>query len=174
MTQPMAVIFMGVSGSGKTTAAQAFAQRMGWAFAEADEFHPQANIDKMSAGIPLQDEDRWPWLRDIRDWISAKGEAGENVVLTCSALKRSYRDLLREAECDVRFVLLDVDYEVLTERMRSRKGHYMPVSLLDSQLATLERLTADEPGETINAESTPESIVDQVIADMNLAKPSRL
>ncbi|WP_025734008.1 gluconokinase [Carnimonas nigrificans] len=159
MSQPYALVFMGVSGSGKTTAAQAFAEKMGWPFAEADEFHPKANVDKMSQGIALNDDDRWPWLRDIRDWISQKSHEGTSVVLTCSALKKSYRVLLEEADADVRFVLLDADREVLKERMLHRENHYMPASLLDSQLATLEPLEADEPGVIIDSQHPPEQII---------------
>ncbi|MGJ8513832.1 gluconokinase [Carnimonas bestiolae] len=159
MSQPYALVFMGVSGSGKSTAAEAFAEKMGWPFAEADEFHPKANVDKMSQGIALNDDDRWPWLRDIRDWISQQSQAGTSVVLTCSALKKSYRVLLEEADADVRFVLLHADREVLEARMEHRENHYMPASLLDSQLATLEPLEDDEPGVVIDSQHPTEQII---------------
>lgn len=161
MSKACALVFMGVSGSGKTTLAQAFSNEYGWSFAEADEFHPQANIDKMSQGIALDDDDRWPWLRLIRDWISEQAHQGTNVVLTCSALKRSYRDLLREADAEVRFVLLDASREELTQRMQQREGHYMPASLLDSQLATLERLADDEAGTTLDSTASAAAMLAQ-------------
>lgn len=169
MPKPYALVFMGVSGSGKSTAAEAFAEEMKWPFAEADEFHPQANVDKMSQGIALDDEDRWPWLRDIRDWVSQQSHQGVNVVLTCSALKKSYRLLLEEAEADVRFVLLHADRDTLEARMQQRQNHYMPASLLDSQLATLEPLEADEPGVTIDAQRAIEQIVADTRAYLGLA-----
>jgi gluconokinase len=149
---------MGVSGSGKTTVAQGVADALGWAYAEGDEFHPRENVAKMAAGQPLDDEDRWPWLRAIADSIGASEAAGQNSVVTCSALKRSYRDLLREGHPSVRFCLLDVSPEELRHRLESRRGHYMPASLLDSQLATLEPLDADEPGITVPADTDPEGV----------------
>lgn len=157
------LIVMGVSGSGKTTIAQALESKLGYTYAEADEFHPQSNIDKMSQGIPLTDEDRWPWLRSIRDWMSAEAEAGRSTVVTCSALKRSYRDLLREAEGTVFFIHLDGSEDLLRERMQHRSGHFMPASLLPSQLATLQPLESDEPGLKISVEKTPDEIVSEVL-----------
>lgn len=157
------LIVMGVSGSGKTTIAQALESELGFTYAEADEFHPQSNIDKMSQGIPLTDEDRWPWLRSIRDWMSAEAAAGRSTVVTCSALKRTYRDLLREADGTVFFIHLDGSEDLLRERMQHRSGHFMPASLLPSQLATLEPLESDEPGLKISIEKTPEEIVSEVL-----------
>lgn len=165
----MAVVFMGVCGSGKTTVAKMFAEQLGWEFAEADDFHPKTNVDKMSAGIPLTDEDRWPWLGDIRDWISERADQGHNVVLTCSSLKVSYRDILRDSRAEVFFVELFGTHEVLESRLRARKDHYMPVTLLDSQLATLESLIPREHGFTVDISQTPEAVVEEAIRRLGLA-----
>ncbi|WP_460468895.1 gluconokinase [Calidifontibacter terrae] len=135
---------MGVSGSGKSTVAKGISTLTGREFAEGDAFHPQANIDKMHAGIPLTDADRWPWLRLLRDWMTGKIEAGEDAVVTCSALKVAYRDVLREAGDTVRFLHLDAEESLIHDRLDSRKGHFMPESLLHSQYETLEPLTAAE------------------------------
>ncbi|NYD78549.1 gluconokinase [Arthrobacter cupressi] len=138
------VVVMGVAGAGKSTIAGALSSALGWDMAEADRFHTAANISKMAGGVPLTDEDRWPWLRSIRDWMSSEAAAGNSTVLTCSALKRSYRNLLAEAEGRVVFVHLDGSPELLAERMGARAGHFMPTTLLPSQLATLEPLSAEE------------------------------
>jgi gluconokinase len=162
-TLPQHLVVMGVAGSGKTTVATLLAQRLGTEYAEADQFHPEANIAKMSAGTPLTDDDRWPWLEAIRDWLSAEADAGRSGVVTCSALKRSYRDLLRTARGHVCFVHLDGSPDLLAERMAHRSGHFMPTSLLPSQLATLEPLDEDEPGFTVDVTRTPEEIADLVL-----------
>ena len=139
-----AIIVMGVSGSGKTTVGEALAERFGLPLLEGDQFHPKANIDKMSSGTPLTDEDRWPWLDAI---AAAMRDAPDGIIVTCSSLRRAYRDRLRErAERPVLFVFLDGSRDTLAERLAARKGHFMPASLLDSQLATLEPPGADEPG----------------------------
>jgi gluconokinase len=156
------LVVMGVSGSGKSTVARLLADRLGRPMAEADEFHPEANIAKMSAGIPLTDADREPWLLALRDWISEHDAAGQGTVVTCSALKRSYRDLLRGASARVRFVHLSGSREVIGERLASRSGHFMPPSLLDSQFADLEPLGEDEDGITVDVTATPEQIADRV------------
>ncbi|MEV4318552.1 gluconokinase [Actinocrispum sp. NPDC049592] len=147
---------MGVSGSGKTTVGRNLADRLGVPYAEADEFHPPANIAKMSAGHPLTDEDRWPWLRAIADWIREHPDGG---VVTCSALKRSYRDLLRTGG-PVFFVHLSGVQEVIAARLAARQGHFMPPALLASQLADLEPLDADEPGVVLNVDATPEALTE--------------
>ena len=143
---------MGVSGCGKSTVAGVLAGRLGWPFVEGDDLHPPANVAKMHAGHPLTDQDRWPWLERIRGWMDEREAAGENGIVTCSALKRSYRDLLRAggADHDIRFVFLAGSRDVLLARLRSRQGHFMPASLLDSQLADLEPPADDEPSVRID------------------------
>lgn len=138
------VVVMGVSGVGKSTVAKGISTHLGWEFAEGDAFHPQANIDKMHAGHALDDDDRWPWLRSLRDWMADEIASGRSAVVTCSALKRSYRDLLREAGPEVRFLHLAASEELIGERLSHREGHFMPSSLLRSQFETLEPLTQDE------------------------------
>lgn len=162
------LVVMGVSGSGKTTVAQELASRLGWPFAEGDELHPASNIAKMSAGQPLTDADREPWLRKVRDWISAEDAAGRSTVVTCSALKRSYRDLLRDAGARVRFVHLHGTRQLIAARLAHRSGHFMPPALLDSQFAALEPLGDDEDGITVDVSDTPEDIATEVIAAFDL------
>ncbi len=159
---------MGPSGTGKTTTARLLSQRLGWKFAEADEFHPKSNIDKMSAGIPLDDTDRAPWLATIRDWISDEAALGNSCVITCSALKRRYRDTLRGAEARVRFVQLAADQGVIATRMAARRGHYMPPSLLASQYADFEPLDRDEDGVTVSVEQDPDAVVADALRQLDL------
>jgi gluconokinase len=166
------LVVMGVAGSGKTTVATLLADRLGITYAEADQFHPQANIDKMTAGTALTDEDRWPWLEAIRDWLSSEAEAGRSGVVTCSALRRSYRDLLRDARGEVCFVHLSGSPELLAERMQHRSGHFMPTSLLPSQLATLEPLTADERGMTLDVSASPQELADEILARTDAQGPA--
>ena len=161
------LVVMGVSGSGKTTIAQLLAERLGWVFAEGDDFHPVANVEKMRAGQPLTDDDRWPWLQALADWIGAREADGDNAVLTCSALKRSYRDVLSHGHPSVRFVHVTVSRATLKARLEHRRGHYMPASLLDSQLATLEPLQPDEPGVTVPGDGTPDDVVADVVARLD-------
>ncbi|MEZ0166377.1 gluconokinase [Kineococcus sp. LSe6-4] len=156
------VIVMGVSGSGKTTLAQDLAKTRGWTYAEGDEFHSRANVEKMRSGQPLTDEDRWPWLRSIAAWISEREAVGESAVVTCSALKRAYRDLLAEGNASVVFCELKVPDEVLQDRLTHREGHYMPASLLRSQLDTLEDLQPDEPGFRVRVQGGPAQVLDEV------------
>lgn len=150
------VVVMGVSGSGKTTVGIALADALGVEYAEADTFHPPANIAKMSSGRPLTDEDRWPWLDSVARWIREHEKSGG--VVTASALKRKYRDTLRRGS-DTWFLHLDGDRGLLADRLEKRTGHFMPASLLDSQLADLEPLEQDEGGLTVNAGEPPEAIV---------------
>lgn len=166
MIPPTTVVVMGVSGSGKTTVAERLAERLHWEFAEGDDFHPRANVEKMAAGHPLDDDDRWPWLRTIGGWVDRREASGRSVVVTCSALKRSYRDLLREGRPSVWFAYVTVDAEVLRARLRERTGHYMPASLLESQLATLEPLQPDEAGAEISGAAPPDAVVDDLIATL--------
>ncbi|WP_103500421.1 MULTISPECIES: gluconokinase [unclassified Streptomyces] len=165
---PTTLVVMGVSGAGKSTIAELLADRLGWSMAEADALHPQSNIDKMAAGTPLTDADRLPWLRVIRDWISERAEAGTPGVVSCSALKRDYRDLLREATGHVRFVHLAGTPALIAGRLHLRTGHFMPPSLLDSQFADLEPLADDEDGVTVDLRRTPEQIADDALAALGL------
>ncbi|MHB1171926.1 MAG: gluconokinase [Lacisediminihabitans sp.] len=148
------ILVMGVSGSGKSTVGQLLADRLGVPFADADELHPAANVAKMAAGHPLTDEDRWPWLAKVGAALSAAERTG--LVIACSALKRSYRDAILAEEPQTRFVYLEGSRELLQSRVSNRPGHFMPASLLDSQLAALEPLTADEPGITVSVDQSPE------------------
>jgi gluconokinase len=168
------VVVMGVSGSGKSTVAAELAERLGWAFAEGDDFHPAENVAKMRAGIPLDDDDRWPWLRALAAGIGEHEQAGRGDVVTCSALKRAYRDLLRDGHPSVWFAHVAVDADSLRERVEKRSGHYMPPSLLDSQLATLEPLQDDEPGVTVSGARSPEAAVDQILATLNEQRGLRI
>ncbi|MCX5038787.1 gluconokinase [Streptomyces coelicoflavus] len=153
---PHVVVVMGVAGTGKTTIGPLLAARLGVPYAEGDDFHPPANIAKMTAGTPLTDEDRWPWLDAIGDW--AHGRAGLGGVVSSSALKRSYRDRLRAAAPGVVFVHLTGSRELIEDRMSHREGHFMPTALLDSQFATLQPLEPDETGVAVDVAGTPEEI----------------
>ena len=155
------LVVMGVAGSGKSTLAAQLAQRLGWPLQEGDALHPQANVDKMAAGQPLGDADREPWLQRIAAWIDARIAAGEPGIVTCSALKRAYRDALRREA--VRFVHLTGSRDLLAQRMLERSGHFMPPSLLDSQLATLEAPGADEDAITIDIALAPEAQIAAVL-----------
>jgi gluconokinase len=169
---PTHLVVMGVAGSGKTTLAAALSGQLGWACAEADEFHPDANIAKMTQGIPLQDEDRWPWLQEIRSWMTARAQAGCSTVLTCSALKKSYRQLLSDAEGRVIFLHLDGGADLISQRMQGREGHFMPPALLPSQLATLEALSQEELDAgslRLDIAQSPEQLVAAVVQALNLS-----
>ncbi|WP_029117555.1 gluconokinase [Mycobacterium sp. URHB0044] len=155
------VVVMGVSGSGKSTVGAALAQRLRVPFADADDFHPPANIAKMTAGHPLNDDDRRPWLESIGKWLAQHPGGG---VMSCSALKRAYRDQLREHCPDVEFLHLSGTPEVIGRRQASRPGHFMPASLLASQFETLEPLAADENGVAIDVDQNIDSIVDQYVS----------
>jgi gluconokinase len=163
------LVVMGVSGSGKTTVARLLAERLGWELAEGDDFHPAANVAKMAAGQPLTDSDRAPWLSTLADWIAAREAQGTDAVLTCSALKRRYRDVLRDGHPSVLFLHVTVDPETLRRRLADRRGHYMPASLLDSQLAALEPLEPDEPGLTCDADGPPDDVVERVLPALHRA-----
>lgn len=165
------LVVMGVAGSGKSTIAAALSRQLGWACAEADEFHPQSNIDKMTQGIPLQDEDRWPWLQEIQDWMTTQAAAGKSTVLTCSALKQSYRRLLSEAQGRVVFLHLDGGADLIGQRMQGREGHFMPPTLLPSQLATLEPLSDAELAAgsmRLDISKSPEELVKAIIDALRL------
>jgi gluconokinase len=169
------LVVMGVAGSGKTTIAAALSRQLGWACAEADEFHPQSNISKMTQGIPLEDEDRWPWLQELQDWMTTQAAAGHSTVLTCSALKQTYRRLLSQAEGRVVFIHLDGGADLISERMQGREGHFMPPTLLPSQLATLEPLTTGELAAgslRLDIALPPQEIVAAVIAALKVPTDS--
>ena len=168
--EPDIVVVMGVAGSGKTTVAKGIAVSMNWLFAEGDAFHPEANVEKMHSGVPLTDEDRWPWLRLIGDWMSEQEDAGVSAVVTCSALRRVYRDLLRENRPAVRFCHMTPPEAEIADRLEHRAGHYMPPSLLPSQLATLEPLGDDEPGVVITNEGSAAQVLDRALAALGHRK----
>jgi carbohydrate kinase (thermoresistant glucokinase family) len=157
------VVVMGVSGSGKTTVACAVAERRGWRLLEGDAFHPAANVAKMHAGIPLTDDDRWPWLRAIAHEIDAMRARGENGVVACSALKRVYRDILIGERKDVVLLYLQGSKELIAARLAERKEHFMPPALLDSQFATLEEPGPDEHPVVVSIAPAPEMVVDEVL-----------
>ncbi|WP_406858208.1 gluconokinase [Alsobacter sp. KACC 23698] len=165
---PVGVVIMGVAGSGKTTTARNLSRALGWAYRDADEFHPPENIAKMSRGEPLTDEDRWPWLRAIAAWLAERLAAGESVIVTCSALKRAYRDILAAGRPDVRLVLLAGDRDLIGARMKARKHHFMPTSLLDSQFAALEPPGPDEGVVTVSVVQSPRAVVHDIIACLGL------
>ncbi|MER5430337.1 gluconokinase [Streptomyces sp. NPDC002588] len=156
MRIPHVVAVMGVAGTGKTTIGTLLAARLGVPYAEGDDFHPQANIDRMSSGTPLEDADRWPWLDAIGAW--AHERAGLGGVVSCSALKRAYRDRLRAAAPGLVFVHLSGDRALVEDRMAHRQGHFMPTALLDSQFATLQPLGPDEAGVVVDVSGSPEEI----------------
>ena len=155
----MILVVMGVAGSGKTTIARMLADRLGWRFQEGDALHPPANVAKMSAGTPLTDEDRWPWLHAIAAVIDGWRAEGASGIVTCSALKRAYRAILAGGRPDVRIVHLAGDKALIAARMAARKGHFMPTALLDSQFATLEPPGAEENPIVVDIAPGPEAIV---------------
>jgi gluconokinase len=154
------IVVMGVSGSGKSTVGAALAQRLRVPFADGDDLHPPANIAKMTAGHPLDDDDRYPWLEAIGQWLADHHDGG---VMSCSALKRKYRDQMRRHCPDVEFLHLSGSPEVISKRQASRPGHFMPASLLQSQFATLEPLDPDERGIAIDVDQNIDSIVDNYV-----------
>jgi gluconokinase len=154
------VVVMGVSGSGKSTVAARIAERLGRPFGEADLLHPPGNVAKMADGVPLTDEDRRPWLDDVVAWMS---ERSAGTVVSCSALRRDYRDVLRSAPGRVVFVHLHGPFEVIADRMRRRVGHFMPVTLLRSQFDVLEPLAPDEDGITLDLTAAQDELVEQAL-----------
>jgi gluconokinase len=165
---PRVLVLMGVSGCGKSTVAALLAGRLGWAFEEGDALHPSANVDKMAAGRPLTDEDRRPWLEAVAEWIEGQLDKGENGIVTCSALKRSYRDLLNRRGSNIVFVYLAGDKETIANRLAVRHGHFMPSSLLDSQFADLEEPAPDEPSLRVGVDSAPEVIAGEIYDELGL------
>jgi gluconokinase len=165
---PCALIVMGVSGSGKSTIAESLAKRIGWRCEDGDRFHPASNIAKMSAGQPLTDEDRWPWLKAIADEIDRLLGKGERVVVACSALKRAYRNVLVHGQDEIRIVFLDGTQELIADRLAARRGHFMPPGLLDSQFKTLERPTTDERPIVVSIDATVDAVVDDIVSQLEL------
>jgi gluconokinase len=157
------IVLMGVAGTGKTTVMAELAGRLGWAVAEGDDFHSPANVARMRAGQPLTDGDRLPWLQALAAWIGEREAAGESALVSCSALKRAYRDVLRAGHGSVWFVHLVAQPTTLASRLDSRRGHYMPSTLLASQLAALEQLAADEPGVAVSSDGSLEVVVEEIL-----------
>jgi gluconokinase len=155
------VVVMGVSGSGKSTVGVALAERLGLPYKDADDFHPQANIDKMAAGHPLDDEDRAPWLKAIGEWLAS--HEGVGAVASCSALKERYRETLLAAAPQVHFLHLSGAADVISDRMKHRPQHFMKASMLESQIQTLEPLRHDEPGIAIDVRWSVDAIVDEFV-----------
>ncbi len=171
--QIRALILMGVSGSGKSTVAAKLAQRLRWAFQDGDAFHPSANVQKMRAGHPLSDDDRWPWLRAIAAEIDRQAALGEHVVYACSALKRAYRDILVHGRSDVRIVYLRGDQDLIASRLAARKGHFMPPGLLDSQIETLEEPGIDENPIVVQIDGTVDEVVDRIVHKLDRESAAR-
>ena len=163
------LIITGVSGSGKTTIATTLAEQLGWPFKEGDELHLPSNIIKMHSGHPLDDRDRWPWLEKVADWIDGWRQAGTAGVITCSALKRSYRDFLASGRPEVRVVYLHGEKAVIAARLAERKGHFMPRSLLDSQFAVLEEPDPDEESIRLETDRLVGDIVAEIVRDLKQA-----
>jgi gluconokinase len=163
---PCALIVMGVSGSGKTTVASKLAGRLHWTFEDGDRFHPKSNVEKMSAGRPLTDEDRRPWLNAIADEVERVCKAGGHAVIACSALKRTYRDVLLRGRDDVRIVFLNGTQQLIARRLSLRKDHFMPPGLLDSQFRTLEPPGFDENAIDVSIDATVDAIVDDIVSKL--------
>ena len=162
-----AIVVMGVSGAGKSTVGRLIAARLDCPFRDADSFHPKANIEKMSRGEPLTDADRWPWLDAIAAWIAEHRAAGTTCVVTCSALKRVYRDIVTDRQrADVRLVYLKGGFDLIAARLAARTDHFMPPALLKSQFDTLEEPRADERAITAQIDAVPEEIADAVVGQL--------
>ena len=165
----MIIVLMGVSGCGKTTVGTKLASHLGWEYQEGDALHPQENILKMSDGVPLNDDDRKPWISRISDWIDSHCEAGRDGVISCSALKESYRRTIRGNQKDVQFIYLRGTRELLSRRLSQRKDHFMPPDLLESQLNLLEEPSADEHAIVVTIDRTPNDLVMTICDDLGLS-----
>jgi gluconokinase len=166
---PVAVVVMGVAGAGKTTVCEALAKACGLAFIDGDALHPKANIEKMASGHPLTDADRAPWLAAIAAWIDARLAEGRSCTVSCSALKRAYRDQLRVGRSGVRLVMLEGSREVIAERIAGRKGHFWPQGLLDTQFADLEPPQPDEGVLVVGIDKTVDEQVAQIAKALGLS-----
>jgi gluconokinase len=164
---------MGVSGSGKTTIADKLAERLGWTCEDGDKYHPKSNVEKMSAGHPLTDEDRWPWLNAIADEIERACKARGHVVVACSALKRAYRDVLLRGRDDVRIVFLNGTQRLIAQRLSLRKDHFMPPGLLDSQFKTLEPPDPDENAIDVSIDAPVDTIVGDIVGKLQATSAGR-
>ena len=169
VTKPVVLVVMGVSGCGKTTVAAILAGRLRWPFEEGDALHPQSNIEKMKAGHPLTDDDRAPWLESVAEWVGERLDAGENGIITCSALKRSYREVINRRGSGVVFVYLAGSRETIAARLTARHGHFMPSSLLDSQFADLEEPSSDEPQIRVDVGPAPGEIAQSIMEALGLS-----
>jgi gluconokinase len=166
----ISLVVMGVAGSGKSSLMAALVERLGWPALEGDAMHPATNVAKMAAGIPLTDADREPWLEAIAAWIGEREAARDSSIVTCSALRRAYRDTLRRGHPWVWFVHLVAPQPVLEDRIEQRVGHYMPASLIASQLETLEPLGPDEPGTVLETNASPSVLAEDLIARLQLER----
>jgi len=164
----MIVLVGGIAGSGKTTVGRLLARRLGWEFADGDQFHTAVAVAKMHAGVPLTDDDRWPWLDAIGAWVDEQAAASKSAVVACSALKRSYRQRLLAGRPEARMVFLVISHDADDARLRSRHGHFFPENLLDSQFAALELPEPSEGVALISATGTPDQAVDQIVVDLEL------
>jgi gluconokinase len=162
----MIVMVAGIAGSGKTTVGELLAARLGWEFADGDRFHSPAAVAKMHAGIPLTDDDRWPWLDAIGAWVDQENAAGRSAIVACSALKRSYRQRLLTGRPELRMFFLVIGHDADEARLNARVGHFFPEGLLDSQFATLELPEPSEGVTLIPATGTPEQAVDEIVRDL--------
>lgn len=169
LERPVVLVLMGVSGCGKSTVAALLAGSLGWPFEEGDALHPQSNLDKMAAGHPLDDEDRQPWLAKVADWIDERIDSGEDGLITCSALKRSYRDAVNRRGSGVLFVYLAGTPELIAGRLAARHGHFMPPALLDSQFEALEEPAPDEPQIRVGVGPSPADIARRIVERLGLA-----
>jgi gluconokinase len=165
---PLVIVVMGVSGSGKTTIGELLAERLKWPYEDADKFHPPANVEKMAGGVPLTDDDRWPWLGEIAAWIADRLRTERHGVVSCSALKRSYRELLMPDPVRVRLVYLNGSQDLIAGRMRARKGHFFKPEMLASQFTALEPPEPDENALWVSIEQTPEQVVGEITERLGL------
>lgn len=168
---PVVLVLMGVSGCGKSTVAALLSRTLNWSFEEGDSLHPPANIEKMAAGHPLSDEDRWPWLARVAAWTEECLDAGQNGIISCSALKRSYRDIINRRGHGVEFVYLAGSKKLISERLAARHGHFMPTTLLESQFADLEEPTADEPNIRVQIGASAGEIAEHILSTLHLSSP---
>src|SRR4051812_35702285 len=171
--QPVVLVLMGVSGSGKTTVAELLVHELGWPFQEGDALHPRENIRKMSSGHPLNDEDRAPWLNKVADWVGSRLDAGQNGIITCSCLKRAYRDLVNRRGTGVVFVYLAGSQEAIAERLQRRKGHFMPPALLTSQFSDLEEPTVEEPAIRVDIGQSSDVAAQHIVEQLKLTDANR-